>query len=157
VATVKVGTAPRQVRYGAGAIWVGSHAGKSIYRVDPSTNRARAVPVGLLSPDSLAVSDIAIWVTSSADRFVVRLDPRTMHVVARVKVGLGPANAAIAADGSVFVPNNVDGTVSRIDPARNKVVATYKVGPSPYPAATAFGDVWVPVSGGRQVVRFHVG
>jgi DNA-binding beta-propeller fold protein YncE len=57
----------------------------------------------------------------------------------------------------VFVPNTVDGTVSRIDPARNTVVATYKVGPTPYPAATAFGDVWVPVSGGTQVVRFHVG
>jgi hypothetical protein len=47
--------------------------------------------------------------------------------------------------------------VSRIDPARSKVVATYKVGPKPFPAATAFGDVWVPVSGGNQVVRFHVG
>ena len=78
-------------------------------------------------------------------------------MVARVKVGLGPSNAAIAGDGSVFVPNNADGTVSRIDPARNKVVATYKVGPKPFPAATAFGDVWVPLAGGRQVVRFHVG
>ena len=76
---------------------------------------AKAVPVGLLSPDSVAVSDTAIWVTSSADRFAVRLDPRTMRVVARVKVGLGPSNAAIAGDGSVFVPNNADGTVSRID------------------------------------------
>jgi hypothetical protein len=47
--------------------------------------------------------------------------------------------------------------VSRIDPARSRVVATYKVGPKPYPAATAFGDVWVPLAGGRQVVRFHVG
>jgi len=86
----------------------------------------------------------------------VRLNPRTLRVVARVKVGLGPSNAAIASDGSVFVPN-ADGTVSRIDPARNKVVATFKVGPRPYPAASAFGDVWVPLSGGRQVVRFHVG
>ena len=51
VATIKVGKAPRQVRYGAGAIWVGNHAGRYIYRVDPATNRARAVQVGLLSPD----------------------------------------------------------------------------------------------------------
>jgi YVTN family beta-propeller protein len=85
------------------------------------------------------------------------LNPRTLRVVARVKVGFGPSNAAIAPDGSVFVPNTPDGTVSRIDSARNKVVATYKVGRNPYPAATAFGDVWVPLSGGTQVVRFHVG
>ena len=80
-----------------------------------------------------------------------------MRVVARVKIGFGGSNAAFAADGSVFVPNIGDGTVSRIDPARNRVVATFKVGPKPFPAATAFGDVWVPLSGGRQVVRFHVG
>lgn len=115
------------------------------------------MPVGLLSPDSIAVSDAAIWVTSSADLVAVRLNPKTLRVVARVTVGLGPSDAAIAGDGSVFVPNNGDGTVSRIDPVRSKVVATYKVGPNRYPAATAFGDVWVPVSGGRQVVRFHVG
>jgi YVTN family beta-propeller protein len=72
-------------------------------------------------------------------------------------VGIGPRNAAIAADGSVFVPNTADGTVSRIDPVRNRVVATFKVGPKPFPAAPAFGDVWVPVSGGSQVVRIHVG
>ncbi|MGZ4334432.1 MAG: hypothetical protein ACXVRJ_09200 [Gaiellaceae bacterium] len=57
----------------------------------------------------------------------------------------------------MFVPNNADGTVSRIDPARNKVVFTYKVDPKPFPAAAAFGDVWVPLSGGSQVVRFRVG
>jgi YVTN family beta-propeller protein len=115
------------------------------------------VPVGLFSPDSIAVGDDAIWVTSSAGRLAVRLDPRSLRVVVRVRVGLGPSNAAVAPDGSVFVPNVADGTVSRIDPVGNKVVATYRVGPKPFPAATAFGDVWVPLSGGSQVVRFHVG
>ena len=50
VATVTVGKAPRQVRYGARRdLGRRDHAGKSIYRVDPATNRAKAVPVGLLS------------------------------------------------------------------------------------------------------------
>jgi YVTN family beta-propeller protein len=87
----------------------------------------------------------------------VRIDPRTLKVVARVKVGFSPNNPAIAVDGSVFVPNHGDATVSRIDPVRNRVVAAWKVGPQPFPAAFAFGDVWVPVSGGTSVVRFHVG
>ena len=104
--------ARHRVRSGTGRARSGSGAtaGKSIYRVDPSTNKARAVPVGLLSPDSIAVSDAAIWVTSSADLVAVRLNPKTLRVVARVTVGLGPSDAAIAGDGSVFVPNNGDGT-----------------------------------------------
>ena len=154
VARIPVGPSLWDVESGAGAVWATSEFNGT---VDPATNRARAVPVGLLSPDSIAVSDTAIWVTSSADLDAVRLNPKTLRVVARVKVGLGPSNAAIAGDGSVFVPNTADGTVSRIDPARNTVVATYRVGPKPFPGAVAFGDVWVPLGGGRQVVRFHVG
>ena len=53
VATIKVGhgAAAGPLRRGRD---LGRRAtpGKSIYRVDPATNRARAVPVGLLSPDS---------------------------------------------------------------------------------------------------------
>jgi YVTN family beta-propeller protein len=60
VATIKVGQAPRQVRYGAGVIWVGNHAGSSIFRIDPATNKAKAIPVGLFhrtrSPSATARS-----------------------------------------------------------------------------------------------------
>ncbi len=111
----------------------------------------------MILPDSVAVSDRAVWVASGAGREVVRLNPRTLKVVARFRVGLGPHNPAVAPDGSVFVPSNLSGTVSRIDPARNRVVETFKVGPEPFPAAEAFGDIWVPAAGGAQVVRIHVG
>jgi YVTN family beta-propeller protein len=111
----------------------------------------------MISPDSLAVTSTAVWVASSAGQQVIRLDPRTGKVAARIKVGLGPSNPAVAPDGSIFVPNHLSGTVSRIDPDRNRVGATLKVGPKPFPAAQAFGNVWVPVSGGSEVVRIHVG
>jgi YVTN family beta-propeller protein len=56
----------------------------------------------------------------------------------------------------VFVPDVIAGTVSRIDPATNKVVDTLSVGSMPFPIAFAFGDIWVPISGGRDVDRIHV-
>ena len=77
--------------------------------------------------------------------------------IATIPVGDGPDNAAVAADGTVFVPNVTAGTVSRIDPATNKVVDTIPVGPKPFPIAYAFGDIWVPISGGRDVYRIHLG
>src|SRR5581483_9538046 len=155
VAKIKAGSGPRQVRYGAGAIWVGNATGRRIWRIDPATNKARAVPIGLIGPDSLAVSDRAIWVSANSGSLVVRVDPRTLKVVARVNVGFHPGNAAIAGDGSVFVPVTGEGTVVRI--AGNRVVGRWHVGSKPFPATFAFGDVWVPVSGARTVVRFHVG
>ena len=77
--------------------------------------------------------------------------------MATIRVGMLPSNPAIAPDGTVFVPNRLDGTVSRIDPKTNRVIATLRVGPKPFPAAQAFGDIWVPVAGGRQEVRIHGG
>jgi YVTN family beta-propeller protein len=61
-----------------------------------------------------------------------------------------PENAAVVSDGTIFVPNVGSNTVSRIDPATNTVIETISVGSRPFPAASAFGDVWVPSSGGRR-------
>ncbi len=91
------------------------------------------------------------------DNTVSRIDPSTRKVVATIPVGEQPDNAAVAGDGTVFVPNVSGGTVSRIDPATNMVVGTIAVGAKPFPSAYAFGDVWVPIYGGRDVDRIHVG
>jgi YVTN family beta-propeller protein len=77
--------------------------------------------------------------------------------VATIRVGRGPENPAVAPDGTVFVPNVFDDTVSRIDPATNSVIETIPVGVKPFPAASAFGDIWVPSSGGTEVYRLHAG
>ena len=50
IARIKAGISPQQVRYGAGAIWVGNGKGKNIWRIDPATNKAKAIPIGLIGP-----------------------------------------------------------------------------------------------------------
>ena len=130
--------------------------GDRVFRIDTRTNRVSFVRVGN-GPHAVAASATAVWVSNSDDGTVSRIDPSTRAVVAATPVGTGPDNAAIAADGTVFVPNVGAGTVSRIDPATNKVVDTIAVGPSPFPTAFAFGDIWVPIYGGREVYRIHVG
>jgi YVTN family beta-propeller protein len=149
------GTYARNLRYGAGSVWVGQQYKNRIFLIDPKTNRVRTVVVGN-GPRSMAVSPTAVWVSNSSDNTVSRIDPSTRTLVATIPVGQGPENAAIAADGTVFVPNVGDGTVSRIDPATNTVIDTIAVGARPFPSAYAFGDIWVPISGGRVVARIHV-
>lgn len=144
------------LRYGGGAVWVGQQYGNRVFRIETRTGRVTSVRVGN-GPRSLAVSPTAVWVSNSADGTVSRIDPATRKVVATIPVGERPENAAIAGDGTVFVPSVTGDTVSRIDPATNKVVDTIAVGKNPFPAAYAFGDIWVPSSGGRDVYRIHVG
>jgi YVTN family beta-propeller protein len=150
------GTLPRNLRFGDGAVWVGQQFGNRIFRIDAKTNRVSTVLVGN-GPHATAVSPTAVWVSNSDDNTVSRIDPSTRKVVATIPVGKDPDNAAIAGDGTVFVPNVAGGTVSRIDPATNQVIDTIAVGSQPFPIAFAFGDIWVPIYGGRDVDRIHVG
>lgn len=150
------GVRPTNLRYGAGAVWVGQQYGKRVFRIDVHNGRVSSVRVGE-DPRSVAVSRTAVWVSNANSGTVSRIDPATRKVVATIPVGGNPENPAVARDGTVFVPNFLDGTVSRIDPATNEVVDTIAVGEKPFPAATAFGDVWVPSYGGQDVYRIHVG
>jgi YVTN family beta-propeller protein len=144
------------LRYGGGVVWVGTQNGNRIFRIETRTGRVSSVRVGN-GPRSVAVSPSAVWVSNFHDDTVSRIDPSTRKVVATIPVGEGPDNAAVAADGTVFVPNVTAGTVSRIDPTTNEVVDTLVVGAMPFPTAFAFGDIWVPLVGGHDVARIHVG
>jgi YVTN family beta-propeller protein len=147
---------PANLRYGAGAVWVGALLGRKIYRINPRTNKLRSITVGR-APRSVAVSSTAVWVSNGKSNTVSRINPRRLNVVATIRVGRAPDNAAIADDGTVFVPNNGSNTVSRIDPATNRVIDVVPVGPGPFPAAAAFGDIWVPSSAGTEIDRLHIG
>jgi YVTN family beta-propeller protein len=148
--------APANLRYGSGAVWVGSLFGRKVFRIDARTNAVSTVRVGD-GPRSLAVTPTAIWVSNRLSNTVSRIDPKRRKVVATIRVGQQPENAAVADDGTVFVPNLLDNTVSRIDPTTNTVIATIPVGATPFPAANAFGDIWVPAAGATEVYRLHIG
>ena len=124
--------------------------------LNPRTNKIRAITVGR-GPRSLATSRTAIWISNRLSNTVSRLNPKTLKVVATIRVGKGPENPAVADDGTVYVPNTGANTLSRIDPATNRVIDVIDVGPGPFPAASAFGDIWVPSSGGTEVYRVHAG
>jgi YVTN family beta-propeller protein len=136
-------------------VWVGSLLGRRVFRIDPRTNKVTSIRVGR-TPRSLAASDSAIWVSNHLSNTVSRINPKTRKVVATIRVGKQPENAAVADDGTIFVPNLGSNTVSRIDPLTNKVVNTIPVGTKPFPAASAFGDIWIPSSGGSDLYRLHI-
>src|SRR5438477_357858 len=76
---------PANLRYGAGAVWVGAQLGHKIFRIDARTNKVTAIRVGE-GPRSLAASKTAIWVSNRLSDSVWRLDPRTRKVLAKIHV-----------------------------------------------------------------------
>ncbi len=101
VATIKVGTQPDSVAFGAGSAWVANRSQVgTVLRVDPTTNRVVAtVTVGGL-PDEIAFADGSLWAANAGSATVSKIDPATNHVVATMHIGSRPAWVARERCGS---------------------------------------------------------
>jgi hypothetical protein len=153
-ATIPVGSFPRDVAVGAGAVWVsvndfteGEPETHSVVRIDPVTNQIVAtIPVA--TAGNLDVGSDALWTIDSVDEpqdTVVRIDPATNEVVGTIPVG--PYAFDVAADMSgVWVTRDIDGRsgeVIRIDPATNEVVARIPVVGRIRDVVVGEGGIWV--------------
>ncbi len=128
---------------GEGAVWVAGDAlGRTVWRVDPVSERVTATIDVPFVPRGIAAGEGAVWVSSLLDDTVARIDPTAARITRTIHVGRGASGIA-AGRGAVWVANSIDGTVSRIDPRSNEVVATIPVGSNPEEIAAGAEAVWV--------------
>src|SRR5690349_5929038 len=80
---------PANLRYAAGAVWVGAQVGRKIYRIDVRTNHVTSIRVGD-GPRGLAATAAGIWVANRLSGTVSRIDPRTRSVAPPAARGTGP-------------------------------------------------------------------
>ncbi len=152
-ATIPVGSFPRDIAVGAGAVWVtvndfpeGEQETHSLLRIDPASNEiAATIPVR--SAGHLAVGSDAVWTTEFREErdVLVRIDPRSNEVVATIPVGRLAFDVAVDESG-VWVTRDIDsrsGEVIRIDPATNEIVARIPVEGRIRDVVLGEGGVWV--------------
>ena len=140
-----LGTDPFAVSADDHGVWVLDDVSRTLFRVDPATDRVVGrIPLGF-DPGWVAVGGGSVWVTDAGGGAVVRIDPRSDRVVGRIRVGRDPQGVVVAY-GAAWVANYEDGTVSRID-LRSGAVTTIPVGRYPATLATGGAGVWVPVRG----------
>jgi len=152
VETITVGSRPRGVAYGHGAVWVAVAGENSVARLDPASGQLVAkIPVGS-TPAGVATSEDAVWVANQDDGTVSRIDPQAGRVIATIAVGREPVNVA-ASGAAVWVTNDGSDTVTRIDAQTNRVVATVGVGRRPAGVAVGAEAVWVTNTGDNSVSR----
>jgi outer membrane protein assembly factor BamB len=132
-----------------GAIWVGSHSGVGIYRIDPQTNRLTAfirVGEGQCLPTTAALH--RLWVTNcwgdQGQAYVYEVDTSTNRVVHRYD---GASTAY--GDGSLWMGSDDRTALLRIDPATRQVIARIKLPEidglrfGAFVAAECGGAVWL--------------
>jgi branched-chain amino acid transport system substrate-binding protein len=131
------------VAVGPGAVWVvGDAFGRTLWRLDPASDKVAAtIPLPFV-PGAVAVGEGAVWVTSLLGDTVSRIDPATNKIVRTIPVGLGVSDV-VAAAGAVWATSAGDRTVTRIDPKTNRVVGRTRLDAVPGNVAVGAGGVWV--------------
>jgi YVTN family beta-propeller protein len=129
---------------GRGSVWTANL--NQVTRVDPGSNAAEQVPLGLnlWHINGLAARGGNLWFGDVGNNRVWEVGGAPPRVIKSVAVGLNPLGLAYGA-GSIWVANAGDGTVMRIDPDKGDVVATIKVGGTPVGIAVGRKTVWVTV------------
>jgi hypothetical protein len=159
-ASVDVGSPPRSVAVGEGAVWVVAQSPDrpraEVVRIDPSTNEVVAripIPHGT---GELAVGEGAVWVTTHSKEeggALVRIDPAVNRIVATVP---GAGGSPTVGEGAVWVvagrepgDGSIPDQIVRIEPDANRIVARIPLPLEPPPFDIEVGDhgVWALHSG----------
>jgi streptogramin lyase len=134
---------PESVVSAAGSMWVSSHRGNTLYRIDPASNAVSAmIDVGQNTCGDLGTGFDRIWLSHCAEGAqAVVVDPATNKVVGRFTTG-DPVFAFDA--NSVWTTSFPGDRLMRVDPKTLRTTATLDV--SVFDVSPGGGYEWVAVA-----------
>jgi DNA-binding SARP family transcriptional activator/streptogramin lyase len=136
------GSAPDEIGFGEGFIWVADSTNRQLIQVNPVTERiVRKISLGS-APGSLAVGFGAVWVIDYSANVVWRVNPLLGRVERSIPIGKWPGTVAVSA-GAVWALSSYDSIVTKIDPITNSVVRTIPVGYVPTKAVAYRNKLWI--------------
>jgi len=120
-----LGGAPASIVAGYGSIWVTSHRGTMLYRIDPNTDKVKAqIDVGQESCGLMAVGAGRVWTLPCAAGNTIVVNPATNQIDRT----LPPAGLSIAfANGQPWLTDRANDSLTELDPITLRVTATVKV------------------------------
>jgi len=160
VARIAVPAGPAWLETGFGSVWLTKIKIKTVFRIDPATNRIVAkIRVGSNPELGIGVGFGFAWVPDTKDRTLTQIDPQNNKVVRVIPVNLPEDSEGSigVGEGSLWVLTNEGGTdsgiLSRIDPVSGHTIANIPVKPKSRAVTVAFGAVWVSGTDSGCVLR----
>jgi streptogramin lyase len=109
------GSAPIDVSFAFGSIWVANHRRDSVSRIDPATMAIQATAKIRSGPGWFVVTDDALWVSNQNSHGMSRIDPRTNTTTIRAGDS-ETCGQGVFAFGSIWQPACAAHLIMRIDP-----------------------------------------
>lgn len=152
---------PAMITTASGSVWVFSHRGLLVYRVNPGSNRIVAEVDVHDTPCTLVAAGAGlVWLSNcgsgeNSTGWVFGIDAATNRVVRRVRGGF-PAFG----DGSLWVLDDSGKRVRRVDPRSGVVLASIPTGSDQLPgggtlalAGVGYGSAWLTSDASKTVTR----
>jgi hypothetical protein len=92
---LEVGVRPRQMAFGAGAMWVTDCYPSLVYRIDPETLTLEATIETRGCPSDIVVADGRVLVATTQEPGMSRIDPETNMVVDTLEFASAPINLSL--------------------------------------------------------------
>jgi streptogramin lyase len=138
--TIPVGSAPYNVAYGFGSLWVPVDG--AVVRLDPASGAIQArVSVGA-RPWCVAFGADVVWVGNLDNQRIARIDPVTNTVTGQFGLPGAPVGVAVGG-GALWAANNDNNEVWRLDPQTGEILNTAHVGDRHEFVGFSEGRVWV--------------
>ena len=138
------GDAPSAIAIGFGSLWVETHRGTTIDRIDPTSDKVSAsIDVGQQSCGSPGIGFGRVWVTSCGDSAkTVVVDPATNQVVGSFE---GGGLSMVFTSDALWIPDHATGHLLEIDPTSYKVRKDFGASPTGVPAfvLASGGFIWL--------------
>lgn len=152
---IDVGETPAWLGTGFGAIWVGSHRGAKVTRIDPSTEETISIPAGGNVIGTVAGAG-GVWYLAWTAKRLEKIDPRTNKIVARIDVNSEGGDFEFDGNRLWFAGNQ---TIFGIDGKTNEIMREIPCGqPGPSCAIDVYrGALWAVKPEGTEFVRLIKG
>ena len=151
---IATGKGPRDLAFGAGAVWTANLDDNSVTRVDAGTGKPQNIPVPDSFPFEVDFDSNSVYVTSP-DR-IDKIDPATNRVVGTVDDTGGSVVSVAAGDGFLWIAHEDDDTVTKVSQRTLEIEGEpIPVGDQPRSLAVGEGGVWVANAGDSSITKIE--
>jgi streptogramin lyase len=156
VGEAPVGIRPGPIAAGAGSVWVGNLADRTLTRVDTGTRTtAGTVSLNNQTPTGVAVGEGAVWVAHGLLGKLSHVDPRFGQVTDTLAVTTTSGDGQVTVGGGSVWTVYADSTLAQVDPSSVRVEAEGLAGSGPAGVVYAHDALWVANRGDQNVARFN--
>jgi hypothetical protein len=151
---IPTGKGPRDLAFGAGAVWTANLDDHSVTRVDAGTNKPQNIDVPGSFPFEIDFDNNAVFVSSPTQ--IDKIDPATNKVIGTVTDTGGDVASVAAGYGYLWIAHDKDDTVTKVSQQTLKIEGDpIQVGKQPTSIAAGENAIWVINSGDKSLTRIE--